>query len=199
MTKINFGNVMIDSTQTQNISIQNYGTSDLIITSTSVSNPVYTISVSFPITITPGQIENIPVEFKPTANTVYNDSILIYHNDPIVNYSKVTVTGNGVYTAPYLIADPVSIAFGAKRINSTGYIELELSNAGSNILTVDSVKLNSSFFYFENLTTHEEFPVKHYIDFLNYVKTKYEGEYWNPLPREVAEYYSSKTNKSVKS
>jgi outer membrane protein assembly factor BamB len=150
---INYGNVMIDSTQTQNISVYNYGTSDLILTSSSISNSVFTISVSFPITITPGQIINIPVDFLPTANITYNDSILIYHNDPIVNYSKVTLTGAGVYTAPYLIANPSAIFFGAKRINSTSNIELELNNAGSNILAIDSIKLSSNSFYFENLTT----------------------------------------------
>jgi outer membrane protein assembly factor BamB len=150
---INFGNVMIDSTQVQNISIHNYGTSDLILTSSSISNSVFTISALFPFTITPGQIANIPVEFTPTANISYNDSILIYHNDPILNYSKVTVFGSGVYTAPYLISNPSNVVFGAKRINSTSYIELELNNAGSNNLIVDSIKLNSSTYYFENLVT----------------------------------------------
>ncbi len=144
---------MIDSTQVQNISIQNYGTSNLILTSASISNSVFTIPVSFPITITPGQIANIPVEFTPIANITYNDSILFYHNDPIVNYSKVTITGNGVYTAPYLTTTPNLVNFGSKRVNSTSYIEFELYNSGSNVLTIDSIKLSSSSFYFENLFT----------------------------------------------
>lgn len=32
----------------------------------------------------------------------------------------------------------------------------------------------------------EEFPAAHYSQFLNYVKAKYEGEYWHVLPKEVA-------------
>lgn len=32
----------------------------------------------------------------------------------------------------------------------------------------------------------EEYPVQYYVDFLNYVKTKYGGQYWHPLPKEVA-------------
>jgi len=150
---LNFGNVMIDSSQVQNISIQNYGTSNLILTSASISNSVFTIPVSFPITITPGQIVNIPIEFTPIANMTYNDSILFYHNDPIVNYSKVTITGNGVYTAPYLTTTPNLVNFGSKRVNSTSYIEFELYNSGSNVLTIDSIKLGTSSFYFENLFT----------------------------------------------
>lgn len=38
---------------------------------------------------------------------------------------------------------------------------------------------------------YEEFDVKIYIDFLNYVKSKYEGKYWNALPSEIAAYWKS--------
>jgi hypothetical protein len=150
---IGFGNVMIDSTLTQNISVLNYGTADLILTTPAISNSVFTITVPFPITVHPGQIVNIPLKFTPTANVTYNDSVLLYHNDPVVNYSKVTVSGNGVYTAPYLISVPSTLNFGAKRINSTSYIELTLNNAGSNILVIDSIKLRSTDFQFEQLIT----------------------------------------------
>ena len=150
---INFGNVMIDSTVTQNISVFNYGTADLILTTPLISNSVLTITASFPITVQPGQIVNIPLNFTPTANVTYNDSVLLYHNDPVFNYSKVTVTGSGVFTAPYLTSDPSALNFGAKRINSTSYIELTLNNAGSNILQIDSIKLRTSDFNFEQLVT----------------------------------------------
>ncbi|HEX7358339.1 MAG TPA: choice-of-anchor D domain-containing protein [Ignavibacteriaceae bacterium] len=150
---INFGNVMIDSTLQQNISVFNYGTADLVLTTPAISNNVFSIPVAFPITVQPGQIANIPLNFTPTANQTYNDSILLYHNDPNFVYSKVTVVGSGVYTAPYLISNPPSINFGSKRINSTSYIELTLNNAGSNNLQIDSVTLNTAAFHFENLNT----------------------------------------------
>lgn len=35
----------------------------------------------------------------------------------------------------------------------------------------------------------EEFSVKHYEGFLKYVKSKYKNQYWNPLPKELAEYF----------
>ncbi|MFZ1517833.1 MAG: choice-of-anchor D domain-containing protein [Ignavibacteriaceae bacterium] len=150
---LDFGNVMIDSTSILNISIYNYGTVDLIINSNSSSNSVFNIQSVFPITINPQQIANIPLGFTPTSNSTYNDSILLFHNDPIVNYSKITVSGSGVYTAPYLTVDPSSVAFGNKRVNSTSYINVTINNAGSNVLTIDSIKLNSGNFYFENLST----------------------------------------------
>ena len=46
--------------------------------------------------------------------------------------------------------------------------------------------------------TTTEYPVALYREFLSYVKTRYPGEYWHALPREVAEHItqirSSKTN-----
>lgn len=35
---------------------------------------------------------------------------------------------------------------------------------------------------------YEKFPVNIYTDFLRYVKNKYAGEYWNPLPKDLARY-----------
>lgn len=152
-SSLNFGNVMIDSTSTLNIGVQNFGTADLILTQPLISNSVFTMPTTFPITVQPGQTVNLPVNFIPTANVTYNDSILLYHNDINYPYSKVTVTGTGVYTAPYLSFNPASVLFGNKRINSTSYIELTFENDGSEILHVDSVTLNSNSFYFENLIT----------------------------------------------
>jgi len=34
----------------------------------------------------------------------------------------------------------------------------------------------------------DEYPVKLYADFLDHVQSRYEGDYWNVLPREVASY-----------
>ena len=32
----------------------------------------------------------------------------------------------------------------------------------------------------------EEYPISYYVDFLEYIKTKYAGQYWHVLPRELA-------------
>jgi predicted glycosyltransferase/peptidoglycan/xylan/chitin deacetylase (PgdA/CDA1 family) len=40
-----------------------------------------------------------------------------------------------------------------------------------------------------NRTSHyEKYPVRYYEDFLTYIKTKYEGQYWHALPRDVAKF-----------
>jgi hypothetical protein len=38
-------------------------------------------------------------------------------------------------------------------------------------------------------TTCEEYPVHYYEGLINYIKTKYEGQYWHALPRDVARFW----------
>jgi peptidoglycan/xylan/chitin deacetylase (PgdA/CDA1 family) len=68
-----------------------------------------------------------------------------------------------------------------------------VENGGMALFIVHPDYLN-----FNNLSSHKEYPVKYFEDFLKYIKNKYEGQYWNALPREIAEYYSDKVHGIVK-
>ena len=37
----------------------------------------------------------------------------------------------------------------------------------------------------------EEYPVRYYEEFLEYVKVRYEGQYWHVLAREMAHFWST--------
>ena len=59
-------------------------------------------------------------------------------------------------------------------------------NGGMALLNVHPDYLN-----FENKYSLEEFPVMHYIAFLDYVKSRYEGKFWQAIPKEVAKFSKS--------
>jgi hypothetical protein len=40
--------------------------------------------------------------------------------------------------------------------------------------------------------TIEEYPRKYYEEFLDYTKGKYEGQFWNPLPKEMARFWKGR-------
>ncbi len=42
----------------------------------------------------------------------------------------------------------------------------------------------------------EEYPVRYYIDLINYIKQRYKGMYWHVLPREIAEFWKKNMVKS---
>ena len=35
-----------------------------------------------------------------------------------------------------------------------------------------------------------EYPAEYYEEFLNYVKSKYEGQYWHVLPKDIARFWA---------
>jgi hypothetical protein len=44
---------------------------------------------------------------------------------------------------------------------------------------------------------NEEYPIEFYEEFLDYIKDRYEGQYWNPLPREMARFWKSRTGNGL--
>jgi hypothetical protein len=41
----------------------------------------------------------------------------------------------------------------------------------------------------------EEYPADYYVEFLEYVREKYKGQYWHALPREMARFWVNKVVK----
>ena len=44
---------------------------------------------------------------------------------------------------------------------------------------------------FNSASHYEKYPVQYYEDFLTYIKTKYEGQYWHVLPRDLARFWAN--------
>ena len=50
------------------------------------------------------------------------------------------------------------------------------------------INTHPDYMNFKKNPKFDEYPVEYYEEFLNYVKTKYEGQFWNGLPSEVADF-----------
>jgi hypothetical protein len=50
------------------------------------------------------------------------------------------------------------------------------------------LNVHPDYINFDNNSKLEEFPIKYYEDFLKFVKSIYANQYWNALPRDVANY-----------
>ena len=51
------------------------------------------------------------------------------------------------------------------------------------------VNTHPDYICFDGIPQREEFRVELYIELLEYIHSKYDGCYWNALPRNVAEYW----------
>jgi predicted glycosyltransferase/peptidoglycan/xylan/chitin deacetylase (PgdA/CDA1 family) len=49
---------------------------------------------------------------------------------------------------------------------------------------------------FNDNSYYEKYPVQYYEEFLTYIKTKYEGQYWQILPKDMAKFWANKYGRS---
>lgn len=153
-TSFDFQNVQVDSVKKVTATLRNFGTANLVLDSMRLSNAAFTLQgVTLPVTVKPDSFYSFTIQFKPTAAIAYNDSLLIYHNDPNFVFSKIKFTGSGVYTAPYMQLSQDAFNLGNKRVKSTSSFTLMIDNLGSAKLHIDSMTLKRSTFYFDNPQT----------------------------------------------
>ena len=99
-TSLTFGDTVLDHSSDQTISIQNTGSSNLIIGQIALSNQ---ISAPFSISanncsgtqIAPSQTCTLIVRFSPTLQGPFQDTFDIPSNDPVKNPVTVSVSGYG--------------------------------------------------------------------------------------------------------
>jgi peptidoglycan/xylan/chitin deacetylase (PgdA/CDA1 family) len=49
-----------------------------------------------------------------------------------------------------------------------------------------------NYMNFDGHPDYEEYPAQYYVEFLNYIESKYKGEYWHALPRDVSRFWIDK-------
>jgi glycosyltransferase involved in cell wall biosynthesis len=58
--------------------------------------------------------------------------------------------------------------------------------------------IHPDYIYFNSgQPSHEEYPSSHYSEFLDYIRQKYNGQYWAALPSDVCRYFSSVCTRPV--
>lgn len=48
-----------------------------------------------------------------------------------------------------------------------------------------------NYMNFDKKPRFEEYPARRYVEFLDYIKSRYEGQYWHTLPREMARWWKA--------
>ncbi len=108
-------------------------------------------------------------------------------------FVKQSDSSKGYWEFPYTLVQDFTLLILMNESNEIWKNKLDwiVEKGGMALLNVHPDYIN-----FENKRTLEEFPVKIYEDFLHYVSSNYKNDYWNPLPRELAEYLDNSSDKS---
>ena len=143
---LNFGNVVIGSNGTLQSTVNNTGTSDLVITNIISSDGQFTFTPNtFPDTIAAGGNQVFNVTFTPTSTGLKTANLTITHNaagSPTI-YS---VQGTGV--APGFGITPASLNFGNVVIGSNGTLQSTVNNTGTSDLVITNIISSDGQFTF---------------------------------------------------
>ena len=117
-TSLSFGNVAVNSSATQSVTLTSSGTSALTVNSAAITGAGYTlIGGSYPVTLNPQQSTTIQVQFKPTASGSATGQLTISNNSTNNGTAVVSLSGTGTtvshqvnlsWSPPSSSADPVA-------------------------------------------------------------------------------------------
>lgn len=141
---LNFGNTTINTSSTKVIQLTNSGTTNINVSSISITSPFSTNWNSG--TIQPGSPQSVTITFNPT--TLGNASNTFTINSNATN-NPVTIqaTGTGVQqtTQTRIISLSGNLSFGNVTVGQTSSKILTISNTGNSTLTVSSISTPQGF------------------------------------------------------
>jgi len=95
-SSLSFGNVTVDSSSTQSVTLTSSGTGPLTVNAATVSGAGFTISgASFPVTLNPKQSVTLTVQFKPTTTGAFTGKLTVTSNSSTNPTAAVGLSGTG--------------------------------------------------------------------------------------------------------
>jgi hypothetical protein len=137
-TSLFFGDVTLNTSSTLQVTLNSTGTAAVTVSAATLTGAAFAASgAAFPVTINPGQVVTIQVQFDPTVAGAASGQLTVTSNSALNSTAILPITGNGVavqhsidlsWNAPTTSPDPVA-----------GYNIYRSTNGGATF-----TKLNSS-------------------------------------------------------
>jgi hypothetical protein len=138
-TTLNFGNVLVNGTVTQAVTLKNSGQSDLQIAQIAVTGGAYSVSgLTAPVTISAGQSMALQTTFAPKAAGTATGAITVTSNATNPT-STVALNGSAVAASYTMSLSPSSLNFGNVAAGSSTTQNVQLANTGNSSVTVTQV------------------------------------------------------------
>jgi hypothetical protein len=139
-----FGNVVIDTSNSQTFTLANRGSASVTISQANVTGTGFALSgLTTPLTIAAGNRATFNAVFTPTAGTGYSGSISLVSNAPNSPLG-INLSGTGVAPTHLLAASPTSLSFGNVNTGSSSPLKVTLTNNGNSNVTISSVNASGA-------------------------------------------------------
>lgn len=136
-----FGDVPVNTTATQSVTLINNGNVNLTVNTPVVQTGGTIFSVTTPpkLTLAPGETTTFQVSFTPVQNGVATGSVMVSSNG---GNQTITLTGNGTAAAINVVTP--TLDFGVVTTNTTSTRSVALSNAGTTTLNITSYSIGGN-------------------------------------------------------
>ncbi|GEM_PF-3013834 len=141
---LDFGPVSVGSTQSSRLVIRNLGEIDLNVARLAVSSSRFTATAQ-PFALACKQDSTVTVAFSPDSTGLFTATLSITSNDPDEATVNVFLRGQGTKSVQAIITtDASAYHFPALCIGSRDSLRAVVTNKGSAVLRVDSVRVTSN-------------------------------------------------------
>jgi hypothetical protein len=142
---VNFGSVLINTPQSQTITLTNSGAAAATVSSITPTGSGFGLSgVSVPLVLQSGQSASFTATFTPTSAGNATGSISLASNASNAALS-IPLSGSGV-TAGSLAANPSSVSFGSVQVGSTQTKSEVITNSGGSSITISNMSWTGTGF-----------------------------------------------------
>ncbi|MFC1544615.1 choice-of-anchor D domain-containing protein [Gemmatimonadota bacterium] len=143
---VDAGNASIGGSATATFDITNDGTADLVVSSISSDNAVFSVSPAS-VTLTPAQSQTVTVTFSPLATGAQSATVTVASDDCDEPSLTVSATGNGVVAAaPEITLSAASVDAGNASIGGSATATFDITNDGTADLVVSSISSDNAVF-----------------------------------------------------
>ena len=145
---ISFGDVQVNQSAAQVLTVMNTGSADLSVSSIASADGQFTVSVAS-FTVGPGGSQPVTVTFTPASSGDKSATLTIASNDSDAASITVSLAGRGMAAAtPAISIPPSAPAFGDVQIGQRKELTLTITNPGNAELSVTSISLTGEIAVF---------------------------------------------------
>lgn len=147
---VTFGNVQVQTTQSQSNTLSNTGGTSLTITKADVSGTGFSLAdLALPLTLSHGVSKVFSVVFAPQSLGIASGTLVLTNSDS--STLSVPLSGTAV-AAGNLTANPTSFSFGSVQIGTQQSQTETLKNTGGENLTISQASVNGAGYSYSGLT-----------------------------------------------
>jgi hypothetical protein len=131
------------------------------------------------------------LNLEPLSSSSNLDPLFFNPSPPTSNLYPPTASNNGFIELPYTLPQDFTLFVLMKEENIDIWkkkLDWIVEKGRMALLITHPDYMNCN----QGRCTIEEYPMEFYEELLDYIKSKYEGQYWHALPKEMARFWKQK-------